>query len=330
MKVSYIVPVYKVEQYISQCVESILAQTYTDFEILLVDDGSPDECPALCDELAAKDSRIVVIHKENGGLSDARNAGLKKATGDNVVFIDGDDFWTRNDSLQKLVTIASEHKELDFIGFNCNYYYPDSNKMTAWVPYVDELAKPTDKNKVIVALVKSGTFPMSACLKLLKRDFLIENELFFKKGQIAEDIPWFINVLNATDKCCFVNEYVYAYRQNVSGSITASGGERSFNNLLDIIYNEIKLIEKRRFTDEAKGALLSFLGYELSILISTVNTLPKKRRGEARKELKKLCWLLKYRTNPKVRMVGAVYKLGGFCMTETVLRCYDWYRERRN
>ena len=80
MKVSFIIPIYKVEQYIDQCVESILCQTYSDIEVMLVDDGSPDNCPAKCDEWAKKDSRVKALHKVNGGLSDARNYGLKYAT----------------------------------------------------------------------------------------------------------------------------------------------------------------------------------------------------------------------------------------------------------
>ena len=90
-KISVIVPIYKVEQYLNRCVESIVNQTYKNLEIILVDDGSPDLCPKICDEWAEKDSRIVVIHKENSGLSDARNAGLKVATGGYVAFVDSDD-----------------------------------------------------------------------------------------------------------------------------------------------------------------------------------------------------------------------------------------------
>ena len=324
MKVSYIVPVYKVEQYLSQCIESLLGQTYTDFEILLVDDGSPDGCPALCDQWAKNDSRIRSLHKKNGGLSDARNYGLQNAKGDYVVFIDGDDFWVRNDSLQKLVEIASEHQELDFIGFNCNYYYPDSNRMAAWVPYEKELENPTDKNKVTVALVKSGTFPMSACLKVLKRNFLIDNELFFKKGQIAEDIPWFINVLDVTSKCCFVNEYIYGYRQNVTGSITKTGGRKSFDSLFDIFKTELAKICQRSFNEKAKNAIMSFLAYEYCILL-TYKGIDK----GTRKELFQYKNVLNHNMNPKVKRVSRWYKLFGVKAIAMILSLYQWIRMNR-
>jgi glycosyltransferase involved in cell wall biosynthesis len=93
MKISYILPVYKVEAYLRDCVNSIIRQTYKDIEIILVDDGSPDGCPVLCNQLATEDNRIKVLHKPNGGLSDARNAGLKIATGEYIVFMDSDDLW---------------------------------------------------------------------------------------------------------------------------------------------------------------------------------------------------------------------------------------------
>ena len=103
MKISFILPVYNVEAYLRECVESLLAQTYTVFEIVLVDDGSPDGCPALCDQLATEDNRIKVLHKPNGGLSDARNAGLNIASGDYVIFVDSDDKWIGENSLEKLI-----------------------------------------------------------------------------------------------------------------------------------------------------------------------------------------------------------------------------------
>ena len=91
-KISVIIPIYNVEKYLKRCIESIIKQTYSNLEIILVDDGSPDGCAKICDEYKNKDERIVVIHKKNGGLSDARNAGLKVATGEIISYIDSDDY----------------------------------------------------------------------------------------------------------------------------------------------------------------------------------------------------------------------------------------------
>lgn len=104
--ISVIVPVYKVEKYLRRSIESVLNQTYTDLEIVLVDDGSPDQCGMICDEYAQKDSRIRVIHKENGGLSSARNAGIKIAKGEYITFLDSDDY-IENDAYETLINVAA-------------------------------------------------------------------------------------------------------------------------------------------------------------------------------------------------------------------------------
>lgn len=324
MKVSFVITVYNVAKYLHQCVRSILQQSYQNIEVILVDDGSKDESPEICDVFKNIDNRIRVIHKENGGLSDARNAGLLQAIGDYIIFVDGDDFWISTDSLRKLVDLANKDTDLDFIGFNCNYYYPDSNKMTAWVLYEEDLANPTDKDKVTTALVKSGTFPMSACLKMMKRSFLIDNGLFFKKGQIAEDIPWFINVLDATRRCRFVNEYVYAYRQNVVGSISNSNNRRSFNSLFDIFKTELNIIDNRSFSNDARRALKSFLAYEYCILL-TYKGIDK----ETRRELHEYKEILSYDLNPKIKKAKKIYNIYGIKATEMALSIYQRIRRNR-
>lgn len=278
MKVSFILPIYNVEKYLSECVKSILAQTYSDFEILLVDDGSPDNCPALCDEWARKDNRIKALHKPNGGLSDARNYGLDHAQGDYVVFVDSDDFWVNKDCLKHLMNVVDAHPECDFIGYNCSYYYSDTKTYAKWVRYDENLVVPTYKNVAICSLVTSGTMPMSACLKIIKRKSLSDMGLRFIKGTIAEDIPWFIDLLDGSKKCMFVNQYIYAYRQNVAGSITTSGNPKSTSDLFTIVKNEIKKMDSRNISKEAKEALYSFLAYEFCILLTS--DMPKEMKGE--------------------------------------------------
>lgn len=327
MKVSFIIPIYKVEAYLNQCVDSILAQTYRDIEVILVDDGSPDRCPVMCDAYAELDGRVCVIHKVNGGLSDARNTGLKAATGDYVIFVDGDDFWTDEGQLTKLMNLVEENPTCDFIGFNCSYYYPDSNTYKPWPAYSESISKPASGNDILQTLVKSGTVPMSACLKIIKRTFLIDNGLFFEVGTLAEDIPWFINVLEKCNKCLFTNQYIYVYRQNVAGSITYSGGERSFNNLFAIVRKELEQIAGRRFDEAAENSLYSFIAYEYCILLSMVDGLQDTKTK--RKELYLYKWLLRYTDNPKVKMSYIVYRIFGIRVTEWVLRMYNNKRKSR-
>lgn len=319
MMVSIIIPVYNVEQYLAICVDSILMQSYYDFEILLINDGSTDNSPKICDSLAYKDSRIKVFHKSNGGLSDARNYGLLNATGDYVIFLDSDDFWCHEDDLQRLMDVAESHPEVDFVGFNCQYYFEDKRSYVKWVAYSEELSNPVTGDFAFQLLVQSGTVPMSACLKLMKKSLLINESLTFRKGQIAEDIPWFINLIEKSKSCMFINQYVYAYRQNVTGSITSSAGARSFNSLFSIVETEVQKLHERSFTEEARNALLSFLAYEFCILLASVDAMPK----GIEQELLEYRWLLNYTLNPKVRKAAFVNNLFGIKITKYLLRLYS-------
>ena len=116
MKLSIIVPVYRVADTLRRCVDSIISQSFSDWEMILVDDGSPDNCGAICDEYAEKDSRIRVIHQENGGLSDARNAGLKMAKGEFVTFVDSDDY-IRQDTYEQVMRYAADEEDVEIIEF---------------------------------------------------------------------------------------------------------------------------------------------------------------------------------------------------------------------
>ena len=321
MEVSFIIPVYKVEKYLDICVQSILKQTYSDYEILLVDDGSPDRCHDICDYWAGVDMRIKALHKPNGGLSDARNYGLKHAVGKYVIFVDGDDYWTDENDLMKLMNFVHKHPDANFVNFNCQYVYPNA-KTVKWKPYSDCILHNSDKNTILQNLVKSGTFPMSACLKLLSRHFIISNQLYFQKGLLSEDIPWFINLLDKTQKCYFINQYIYSYRQGVSTSITSTFGKKHYNDLFEIIKTELQSIDKRSFDDNTKSSLISFIAYEYCILLSNLGVWRELSREKV-KELSQYKWLLSYTDNPKVGIVNAVYKLCGLLLTSKILSLYQ-------
>lgn len=323
MLISFIVPVYNVYKYLRRCVESITAQTHTNIEVILVDDGSTDGSSGLCDSLVEEDCRIRVIHKENGGLSDARNTGLRLAKGEFVVFVDSDDFWPYEDSLSQLVEIVSKENTIDFLGFNCMYYYDQSDEYRKWKMFSKEIVENVNNEHVLIHLVASGTIPMSACLKLMKREFLLNNKLFFQEGIVAEDIPWFISMIIKADKVRFVNNYVYAYRQNVVGSISNSFSLRSFNDLLNIIKDQVRVIPSYDVTQETKDALYSFMAYEFCILLSNIAVLPNSVQEMKRNELMEYKWLLNYTLNPKVKLARLIYRLCGINITERILAFYQ-------
>lgn len=203
--VSIIVPVYNVEKYIHQCVDSIINQTYKNIEIILVDDGSPDNCGKICDEYAQKDNRVKVIHKENGGLSDARNYGIDVATGDWLMFVDSDD-WLHNHTVEKL------HNAVNKYGVSvsvCNYEETSEES-----PYVDtsclpELWTPKELylNRHIVATVAWGKLYHKKCF----------DEICYPVGKIHEDEYVTYRILFAQEKIAFIDQPYYAYFINPNG-----------------------------------------------------------------------------------------------------------------
>lgn len=178
--VSIIVPVYKVEQYLDRCVKSLLSQKQENIEIILVDDGSPDSCPLMCDEFAKKDSRVVVVHKENGGLSDARNAGIKEATGDYVMFVDSDDY-IDSDAVSRMIPFMN--MDVDVIVTDGITHGAETKLTHMGI----ENSKVYTGNDFVKSCVVSGHIPMAAWLYIYKRSFLEDNNLRFKKGIFHED-----------------------------------------------------------------------------------------------------------------------------------------------
>ena len=163
-RISIIVPVFNVEKYIERCVKSIENQSYRNLEIILVDDESPDRCPQICDEYAKRDERIKVLHKKNGGLSDARNAGLDVATGEYIAFVDSDD-WVETDFIETLYRNAeSENADISIIG--CTLVWDNGRKKQ--LSNEDEYYL-FDKETAIRELLKQKKFYCMTCQKMYKR-----------------------------------------------------------------------------------------------------------------------------------------------------------------
>lgn len=321
MLISVIIPVYKVEKYLEQCVNSVLNQTYRNIELILVDDGSPDSCPAMCEAFAKNDTRIKVIHKPNGGLSDARNVGTAMATGDYLLYMDSDDFWATSNDLETLVAEAKRTPECDFIGFNCSYYYEVEDKVVPWVRYSEELNQPTLTERCVMMLLSSGTFPVSACMKLFRREAL-QGKIEFIKGAYCEDIPWFIELLRQTKRCRFINLYMYMYRKGVSTSISSSYSPKVYSDLLAHLERGVEQCQNWEVSSEFRDAILSLWAYELSILRAMTGYMDREQRAVERKKLHNYNWLMKYQQHPKVKMVAYIQRCVGVRLTDLLLYRY--------
>lgn len=315
--ISVIIPLYNAERYISQCIESIIYQTYINIEVIIIDDGSTDDSLNICNSFAKQDSRIHIYTQVNSGPSVARNRGVVLSKGDYIIFVDSDDYWLNNEQLNELVKTI--HPEDDFIGFNCIYYFPKKDVYRKWVAYNSSLQS---KDDIVCNLIKSGTFPMSPCTKIIRKNFLQENNIVFPPNTYCEDIPWFIRLLEMAKQCSFVNLYMYVYRKDMSTSRSSSVSIKSFDDLFYIVKMELKRVYSFNWKASTRKALLSFLAYEFAILVGMVNSLPSSERKSRYNELKKYVWLLHNTLNPKVKLVYYIYRLGGYKNTCLLLNCY--------
>lgn len=320
---SVIVPVYKTEKYLEQCVKSVLEQTYKDFELILVDDGSPDKCPQICDEFARADERVLTIHKRNGGLSSARNAGVLRARGDYILFLDSDDYWG---DIQALETIRAElsEKKRDVLLFGCTDYYMDSNTLhISRNDYKVDLLQESSIHESVQYLVESGLFPGAAWILAVKREVLVQNNISFEEGIFAEDIDWLLNVFSHIDSCGAINNPFYIYRKNRKGSITNNG---SLKSVTDVLYSvgkwKLKLQENQ--FDSVRNSLMGMLSYYYFTALIISGRLDKNQFCEIKMKLCQYSGLLKYGVQKKIKIANILYKLLGIRLTGIILsKTYD-------
>ena len=218
MLFSIIVPIYNVEEYLERCVDSLINQTFKDIEIILVDDESPDNCPTMCDEYAQKESRIKVIHKKNGGLSDARNAGLEIAQGEYVMFVDSDDYITL-EACEKFSKYALKNYDVlvgdaEVTGGSHEVSY-DKTLQNKVLNGIEFLKQSLQMNKM----------PMAACLSIYRKDFLSENNLRFKFGILHEDEQFTPRAYLKATSVCYTGIKFYHYIIR-DGSITVRKDKR--------------------------------------------------------------------------------------------------------
>ena len=225
--ISIIIPVYKVEKYLEKCIESVLKQTYTNLQIILVDDGSPDNCGKICDEYAKKDSRIEVIHKANGGLSDARNVGISNANGEYIQFIDADDY-TANNMLEDLVNIARMYNP-DVIVNGIEKINEKNESVGKISPIFDGMTD-IDKFMENFAEVQKQTGIYGYVHNKFIRKSIIENNnlLFDKDIWLAEDLDFCLDLYKNISNIYFCKDIYYYYLQEAENSSTTSNKKHDY------------------------------------------------------------------------------------------------------
>lgn len=275
IKVSIIVPIYNVEKYLDRCMDSLLNQTLKDIEIIMVDDGSPDNCPQMCDEYAKKDNRVKVVHKKNAGLGFARNSGLDVAKGEYIAFVDSDDYVGLN--MYKTLYDRAEAYKCDavFCGFRTEL------KQNKWV-YSDEvdadkLWRGKDVQLFMLDMIASGAgvkaerlYQMSVWHSIYKRSIIEDNHLrFVSEREVAsEDIPFQVDYLSKANTVAYIKEMYYSYCLNGT-SLTATLKPEKYAR-----YKQLRacLLTKSSDAEYVSRVNRLFIGYTRSHLYDIINS----------------------------------------------------------
>lgn len=315
MKFSIVVPIYKVEKYLHECVDSILCQSFTDFELILVDDGSPDSCPQICDDYARKDPRVKVIHKPNGGLADARNVGTDIAQGDYIGYVDSDDYLIDSDVLQRLaVRIDKTNPDIVHYKF-VQWYESDGHIAPCYFDYKVDTAGRSLAD-IYCDLIDKDAYYNSAWSKVIRRQLLVDNNIKFEKGILGEDNEWYYHVVMVADRLELIDEPLYVYRQR-QGSITKDFSVKNLRDQLHVLSKWEAILAKREEDKRSRVVWNSLAKQYCSAIIIYAGL---KQVNSFYPELKRMAYMLNASHNKRVVIFRRIRRLFGLLGLIAALR----------
>lgn len=316
VKYSFIIPVYNVKKYLEQCVESILSQTYHDYEIILVDDGSTDGSEMMCDKYAQTYECVTSVHQTNSGASVARNNGINRAKGEYILFLDSDDYWYLSDGLEKIDALTNNRP--DIVCFGAKSYNEFTNKWSN-----DRYDYPEEMNhlspiETLEYMVKNDRLNFHTAKRAYRKQFLLDNNLYFKPNIRTEDVEVGYRIVNCLPTYQFLNEKLYVYRQR-EGSVTRTIGYNHLREFAEIIctYAEFRYVNKR-----VKELMLSYTAYQYAIFLARISDRKDKESKELCKSMRKYTYLFRYRDYPRTKKIAQFYSIFGYRLTKTALRNY--------
>lgn len=307
-KVSVIVPVYCVEQYLDRCVSSLLNQTLKDIEIILIDDESPDNCPQLCDEYANEDYRIKVVHKKNGGLGFARNSGLEVSTGEYVAFLDSDDF-VDIDTYEWLYKNATKYN-LDAI-FYKYAMFSDAKDINERKNIEGLNILSGEKVTLHLSMEMIGSLPsekkdrnveMSSCTAFYKKSIINSNQICFhsERELISEDLIFNLDFLQKAQRVAFSQQCFYHYFVNTSSLTHQVRLDRVEKNIILYNYLSLRLAKMNNISDmDRLRPMRMLIGYCRSSILQVLKSNLSKRE--------KVAWIRKVCSNPIWKEIYSVY-----------------------
>ena len=322
MRFSLIVPIYKVADYLDDCVQSVKNQTYTDWELILVDDGSPDACPQMCDGYAKEDARIRVIHKVNGGASEARNAGIEQAKGEYVLLLDGDDFYNRSDMFE-MISANIDKSGADVILFGCtDWNMKTGEKRISRSDYdLHLLNQVADREQSLHYLLSQKKIPGGPTIFTVQRALLDEYGIRFHCGIRAEDHEYVLMIFSHCKQIFAMDEPFYTYRLQREGSVTHSGSIKMIQGI-DYTLNKWVPILSCESNDQLRKDYLNYLAFIYSTGFVITGRLHGKERKESLELMRKHRSILKYGYWRDLRIVRFASSAFGLSLFTILGRIY--------
>lgn len=319
-RISVIIPVYNVKTYLIQCIEGVLSQVYKYIDVIIVDDGSADSSSMICEDYAAKDNRIQIVHKTNNGLSSSRNIGILFATGDYIVFLDSDDFWSDRSALSSIAQIIESN--VDLVCFGYREYVDGKGDNGIGIDFSGLPSVDLGKNELLAEMFRCGIYISSAWCKVIKLDVIKRNRLFFREGITSEDVDWSARLLLAIDSIAVYSNSFYAYRQR-SDSIVHNIKYKNINNLSESIIECVEFGKDIK-DEEKKNLYYNYVAYQYITFLKVALLCEDDPRTKSLvKEMKSYKWLLNYHLNRKVKIVYLFNKFLGFKLMHKCLKIYS-------
>lgn len=315
--VSFIIPVYNVEDYLRQCIDSIIYQNLPSYEIILINDGSTDKSPDICNEYAKKYETVQVIHSKNQGQSAARNKGIAEANGKYIFFLDSDDYYIQG-TINKFIKAVTDNKDIDLVVGKIKIFYQDTNVVSSKCQYskFDKIKGMTGE-EALKYLIKTNQFLISPYSYMVKRSILIENNIMFdEKLRYAEDIIFTPKVYFFSKKVSCVDDYFLMYRKNRDGQITQKFNIEKERIVLKILENWVKDINSWNLASNTKKIFKRYIG---NIYVSSLGKHQTNQYKEAENRrilLSQYVHLIKYCGGKRFIFLKFIYYLFGLnaCM----------------
>lgn len=312
--ISVIIPIHNTREYLGQAIESVLTQTFGDFELILVDDGSTDGSEAIADIYAAKDDRVRVLHKQQSGVAIARNTGIEHAEGEYLVFLDSDDYFDNPDALGRVSHKAAEgHPDVIFYGYT-DLDMQTGKRRTSQTGF-DAQRFAADKATWLNYVYDAGLFPTACWQTAVRRDFIEAHQICFPEHVVCEDISWGMQVLYHASSYNYIDECLMTYRRNRNGSIMHHRGLQHLQGCMRAVRQWMTLPQEQRYM-----GLTNFAAHMYGYTFSYYTLIPKAERSEAEAEFKGLDTILIQSDKWNHHLIYYTNRLLGITLTSWMIR----------